>query len=317
MSDERDTELISSLSASILAYLREESPPVGSQLTERGLAERLGVSRTPVRKALHRLHRDGVIDRTESGRYAVRRTGASIDPTPFAEDPAYLRIAEDVLAGALPERVTRNELQRRYDLARTRADQLLGRMSAEGWIAPLPGYGWVFLPVLTSLKSYQDSYRFRLLIEPAGILEPTFELDRDAITRRRDEQRHLVETGLATVSPSRLYELNTRFHETIAECVHNEFYLDSLTRLNRLRRLIEYRQALVPERAVLRCREHVELADLLLAGERERASEFLREHLATVGVEKTVELPGQHGRQHPQIDVPAGQHAGRVPGTSP
>lgn len=287
MSDEGDTELISRLSASILAYLLEESPPVGSQLTERGLAERFGVSRTPVRRALHRLHADGVVDRTDSGRYVVRRTGPAVQPAPLAEDPAYLRIAEDVLGGALPERVTRNELQRRYDLTRTRADQLLGRMSSEGWIAPLPGYGWVFLPVLTSLKSYQDSYRFRLLIEPAGVLEPTFELDRDAMTRRRDEQRQLVETGLDAVSPAQLYELNIRFHETIAECVHNEFYLDSLVRLNRLRRLIEYRRALVPERAILRCREHVELADLLLAGERERASAFLRDHLATVGVEKS------------------------------
>lgn len=287
MSDAGDTGLISGLSASIRAYLLEESPPVGSALTERGLAERFGVSRTPVRTALQGLHREGVIDRTESGRYVVRRTGAAVAPAPVAEDPAYLRIAEDVLAGALPERVTRNELQRRYGLARARADQLLGRMSAEGWIAPLPGYGWTFLPVLTSLKSYQDSYRFRLLIEPAGVLEPTFQLDRDAITRRRDEQWQLVETGLDNVSPARLYELNTRFHETIAECVHNEFYLDSLTRLNRLRRLIEYRQALLPERAILRCREHVELADLLLAGDRQRASTFLREHLATVGAEKS------------------------------
>jgi DNA-binding GntR family transcriptional regulator len=287
MGDEQQTELIGRLCNSILTYLREESPPVGHRLSERGLAERFGVSKTPMRAALTLLHQDGVLDRTETGRYEVSRTGPSIEPAPVAEDEAYLRIADDVLAGALPQRVTRNELQRRYDLPRARVDELLTRMTHEGWVAPQLGYGWAFLPVLTSLQSYRDSYRFRLLIEPAGILEPTFELDHDAVARRRDEQQHLVDTGLAGVSPAELFDLNTRFHETIAACVHNQFHLDSLVRLNRLRRLVEYRQALVPQRAVLRCREHVELAGLLLAGERERAAEFLRGHLATVGAEKS------------------------------
>jgi DNA-binding GntR family transcriptional regulator len=285
------TELIDRLCASIVDYLRDESPPVGSRLSERGLAERLGVSRTPVRGALARLEREGVLDRSESGRYAVARTGPAVQPARAADDADYLRVAEDVLAGALPERVTRNELQRRYDLPRARVDALLTRMANEGWVAPLPGYGWAFLPVLTSLQSYRDSYRFRLLVEPAGILEPSFELDADAVRRRRAEQQRLVDTGLAGVSAAGLFDLNTRFHETIAACTRNQFFTDGLVRLNRLRRLVEYRQALVPERAVVRCREHVALADLLLAGERERASAFLREHLDTVGTEKSGGTP--------------------------
>jgi DNA-binding GntR family transcriptional regulator len=147
------------------------------------------------------------------------------------------------------------------------------------------------------MKSYNDSYRFRLLVEPAGILEPTFRVDRKAIERRRAEQRRLVEGGVDSVSPATLFDLNTRFHETIAECGNNEFFLQSLVRLNRLRRLIEYRQTLVPERAAVRCREHVELADLLLAGELEQASGLLRQHLSTVGIEKSAPAPRRQRRQ--------------------
>lgn len=274
------------LSAEIARYVREEELPAGYQLTERSLAERLGVSRSPVRAALRQLHEDGVIDRTESGRYLV---GERPPDSPEFLDEVYFRIANDLLDGRLPARVTKSALQRRYDLTKARLDELLLRISREGWGAPLPGYGWGFHPVLTSMKSYQDSYRFRLLIEPAGILEPTFRLNREAVERRRAEQQRLVDEGVSSVSAARLFELNTRFHETIAECSDNEFLVQSLVRLNRVRRLIEYRQALDPDRATARCREHVALADLLLTGHRGRASDHLRAHLASVGAEKSAE----------------------------
>jgi DNA-binding GntR family transcriptional regulator len=294
-----ESDLTARLSAEILTYLREENPPIGHRLTERALAERLRVSRSPVRNALRQLHRDGFVERTESGRYLVARSGAGVTTahTDPPEDEVYLRVAADRLEGTLPDRITKSALLKRYDLTRTQLDQLLLRISNEGWIAPLPGYGWTFLPVLTSLESYRSSYRFRLLIEPAGILEPTFRVDREVIERRRAEQQQLVDEGLASVTGAQLFDLNTRFHESLAECTHNDFFVESLSRVNRLRRLIEYQQALVPERAVVRCREHVELADLLLAGELTAASAFLHRHLTTVGVEKSGpgESPGPAG----------------------
>jgi DNA-binding GntR family transcriptional regulator len=287
------TELVSWVQAAIREYLRDEAPPVGAPLTERGLAERLSVSRSPVRKALRLMHGDGLVTRTGTGRYLVARTGPEVGGIDEGghDDDLYLRIARDRLDGALPDRVTENALLRRYDISRARLAQLLQRISREGWIAPLPGYGWQFLPVLTSLKSYADSYRFRLVLEPAGILEPTFRVDPAAIRRRRDEQQELVDGAITRVSGARLFELNSRFHETIAECSDNSFFIESLARINRLRRLIEYRQALVPERAVVRCREHVTLADLLLDNRLDLASAFLRDHLSTVAPEKTA-APG-------------------------
>jgi DNA-binding GntR family transcriptional regulator len=283
------TGLISWVRSEIREYLRDEAPPVGAPLTERGLAERLNVSRSPVRKALQGLHSDGLVTRTETGRYLVARTGPDAGGIGEGgrDDDLYLQIARDRLDGVLPERVTENALLRRYGITRGRLAQLLLRIAHEGWIAPLPGYGWQFLPVLTSLKSYADSYRFRLVMEPAGILEPTFLVDRAAVTRRRDEQQELADGAVTRVSGARLFELNARFHETIAECSGNVFFIEALARINRVRRLIEYRQALVPERAAVRCREHVTLADLLLGNHLDRASAFLRGHLTTVAPEKT------------------------------
>jgi DNA-binding GntR family transcriptional regulator len=275
----------------IRAYLRNERPMIGHRLTERFLADRLRVSRSPIRKVLQELLAEGLLDRTDGGGYVVAKSGndvsLSVTEEPADEDSAYLQIAEDRLNGNLPERVTENGLMRRYDLTRAQVGQLLLRISGEGWIAPLPGYGWEFLPVLTSVKSYRDSYHFRLVVEPAAILEDTFVLDREGISQCLAEQQELVDGRIWTISGSELFDLNTHFHETVARCSNNDFFIESLARINRLRRLIEYRQALVPERAILRCEEHVELARLLLSGELKAASEHLRRHLSTVGSEKT------------------------------
>jgi DNA-binding GntR family transcriptional regulator len=285
------TELTSMIESEIRAYLREENPAVGERLTERFLAERLRVSRSPIRKALQELQREGTLTRTEAGGYVVARSGQDVQGPKSSDAPtddtAYMRVAADRLDGALPERVTENGLMRRYNLTRGQVSQLLLRIAAEGWIAPLPGYGWEFLPVLTSVKSYRDSYHFRLIVEPAAILEDTFVLDREAVRERMAEQQELVDGRIWSVTGSELFDLNTRFHETVAQCSNNDFFIESLARINRLRRLIEYRQALVPERAVVRCAEHVELARLLLQGELRAASDHLRRHLSSVGSEKS------------------------------
>ncbi|WP_396333748.1 hypothetical protein [Burkholderia anthina] len=46
--------------------------------------------------------------------------------------------------------------------------------------------------VLTSAQTYRQGYRYRLPIEAAGILEPTFRVDRDALMRRLDRLRRLM-----------------------------------------------------------------------------------------------------------------------------
>ncbi|MET9229973.1 GntR family transcriptional regulator [Lentzea sp. NPDC003310] len=60
----------------------------GEKVTERGLAERLSMSPTPVREAIRRLEQDGLIDRTGPRTVVVADLGASA-----AEDLAEVEIA--------------------------------------------------------------------------------------------------------------------------------------------------------------------------------------------------------------------------------
>ncbi|MFJ3981405.1 GntR family transcriptional regulator [Streptomyces fungicidicus] len=299
--DQAATPLTRQTADRIAEHISSNALTKGTRLVERSLAELLKVSRSPIRQALRLLEREGVVEPAERGGYAVALTRAEITKSVTrspAQDPledTYLRIAADRLDGHLPDRVTENALARRYELQAGQLTHLLRRMAVEGWIERLPGYGWEFQPMLTTTTAYEDSYRFRLTIEPAAILEPSFVLDRAALENVRAQQQRLVDKDIWTIGNAQLYDLNSRFHETVMACSRNSTFIDALHRVDRLRRLIEYRRTLQRDRAIVRCTEHVQIADLLLAGHRAEAAEALRKHLATVSEEKTshaVALPG-------------------------
>jgi DNA-binding GntR family transcriptional regulator len=283
--------LIEQLAAGIADHIRRAALPAGERLPERQLADQFRVSRTPVREALRLLADRNVVDRHAARGYVVARHGLSssedtlgiVVPEPSLpdEESIYLRVAEDRLAGQLPERITERELIRRYGLGRAALQRMLQRRLQEGWLDRLPGYGWAFTPVLTSAQSYQQGYRLRIIIEPAAILEPTFIVDEAALRLCRDVQCDLVDGTVETVSPAHLFDANSALHEAIVGFSGNTFMLDALQRLNRVRRLIEYRKSVDRQAAAARCREHLELIDLLLAGELETAADFMRLHLRT------------------------------------
>jgi len=279
--------LAAQLAVRITEIIRHDGLPHGARLAERRLAEQLRVSRSPIRSALRLLEAEGVVEPSGTGGYRVgsdQVVTSDVTEAPSGDDVHYRLIADDRLEGRLPDRVSERDLSRRYGITRTEVLRILQRIAAEGWIERLPGHGWEFLPMLTSLESYRASYRFRLTIEPAAMLEETFVLDRKAI----DRLARLVDGDIWSVSPATLFDLNSHLHETIIQCSHNQFFIEGLQRIDRLRRLIEYRQALDRKYALVRCREHVRLTDLLLAGEREGASDFMRLHLRSVSLEKTV-----------------------------
>ncbi|MET9224442.1 GntR family transcriptional regulator [Lentzea sp. NPDC003310] len=285
------TPLTRQVAARILDYIRAEQVATGTRLVERTLADHLRVSRSPVRNALRLLADSGAVTEAERGGYTVLTTDHELDlgeePADDADEAIYLAIAADRLDGVLPDRITESALTRQYGLTPAQLNRILRRASSEGWIERLPGYGWEFRPTLTSARSYADSYRFRLTIEPAAILEPTFVLDRPALEHVRAQQQELADGAIHELNNIELFNINHVFHETIAECSRNEFFIEALRRVDHLRRLVEYRRSLPRESGVVRCREHVEIADLLLADRRAEAAERMREHLSTVTAEKT------------------------------
>ncbi|WP_321871570.1 GntR family transcriptional regulator [Paraburkholderia tropica] len=286
--------LADQLATNIHHYIADTGMAPGTRLPERTLADHFKVSRSPVREALTRLASQEIVCAHPGGGFAVSdrvappAPGAEVEdgqPTTESEQ-VYMAIAEDRLRGELPDRFTENELMRQYGVTRGQLQAILRRMTQEGWVERLPGHGWMFLPVLTSSETYSQGYRYRLLIEAAGIMEPTFRLDREGLLRCRAQQEELANGGARTASPAALFDANSRLHETIAACSGNSFILDGLRRLDRLRRLMEYRKTVDRDQAERRCREHLTLIDLLLADQREAAADFMRLHLRNAAREK-------------------------------
>jgi DNA-binding GntR family transcriptional regulator len=279
------SSLTAQLASQILDHIRSNGLARGQHLPSQALANAFRVSRAPVTAALEFLENMGVV-RSEANRGYFLATDAKdladlklLVNDEGEEDDSYFEIAEDRLTGKLPQQVTENELMRRYDLPRGRLVKILNRIAQEGWIERLPGHGWEFRQTLTSRHSYEAGYRFRATIESAAVLEPTFRINREAFQKAREQQKSILESGWQRLSRPQLFKINSEFHEALVACSGNEFFLDSLQRVNRLRRLIEYRVTLDRSRLTRQCREHLEILDLLEAGKNPEASAYLRRHI--------------------------------------
>ncbi|GJD51792.1 hypothetical protein OPKNFCMD_4551 [Methylobacterium crusticola] len=278
--------LVPQVTALILDQIRDRRLTPGQHLPSQALADGFRLSRAPVTAALKELERQGVV-RSEPNRgyfladeaEAIARSGRPSLGAPEAEDEVYLRIAEDRLAGRLPDRVSEAEMMRLYAVARPRLAKILYRIAEEGWAERLPGNGWEFSPMLTSREAYEHSYQFRAAVESEALRAPTFRIDAAAFAAARAEQSFILEGGHRTLSRAELFRANAAFHEMLVGCSGNDFFLEALKRVNRLRRLIEYRVTLDRSRLPLQSREHLMILDLLTSGQREAAAVYLRQHV--------------------------------------
>jgi DNA-binding GntR family transcriptional regulator len=286
------TDLAEQLAIKIVEYIRRDDMPVGAHVTEQSIVNACHVSRSPVRKAMALLADRGVLASEKNRGYYVRRNGPSLDKfTAAGSDPdgddIYLRLTDDRLRGRLGLHVSEVEIRRRYGLSQAEARKILHRLMREDLIIRKPGRGWMFQPILATKEAHDQSYRFRMIIEPAAILEPTYKVNPEAFARIRRQQEAMLHGDIVRLSRARIFQVGSEFHETIVGCSGNRFLLDTIRRQNQLRRLIEYRGNFDRSRLTRQCREHLRLLDLLESGKMNAAAEFLRRHLDVVRDIKT------------------------------
>jgi DNA-binding GntR family transcriptional regulator len=292
MSRSDASELAQQLALRMADYLRRSGLAAGAHLAEQQFADALKVSRTPVRRALAVLAEMGVVVHEPHRGYFLRKLPpASVRPAladgaGLAEE-RYLRIADDRLAGKIEDHVTETALMRRYGMPRRELQRVLHRMEKEGWVERKPGHGWMFAALPDTVEAHAQSYRFRMLFEPAALLEPGFRLVDSEVERIRRDQRMLLDGGVQRLSRARLFELGSDFHNTVIGFSNNRFMIDAIHRVNAMRRLLEYRAHYDRERIAGQCREHLHLLDLLEQGSRREAAEFMRQHLDVVREQKT------------------------------
>lgn len=280
-------DISSVLAARIVRYISEHKVPEDTHIPTQDLADRFLVSRQPINQALQILAKKGIVKHKPNQGFFVSK--ATLDVTEQIErkvtgdlTEVYFRIAEDHLSGRLDERVSEQYLRQAYGVTRVQLTQLLGRMSEEGWAERRPGYGWTFSKVLTTSEALDQTYRVRLSLEPAYILEPTFKLSREVAAQYRAVEEWMLSGAIDTVSADTLYERGVRFHETLAAASNNPFFLEALKRINRVRRLLAYRSMVNRQRYYSQAKEHIRILDLLVRDRNEEAAEAMRRHIQSV-----------------------------------
>jgi DNA-binding GntR family transcriptional regulator len=257
----------------------------GTHLREHAIAEEFRVSRSPVRDALQLLAELRIVrHHANRGCFIASLSRSTLELarkqlTGNDQDATYREIAAQRLDGKLAEVFTEADLGRQFGLSRGEVGRIVDRMAQEGWIERRPGYGWAFVPILTTVTSFDLSYRFRRAIEPAALLEPTFTPDPEAFARCRAEQQALADGRLNATDSIELFQFGSRFHETLARCSGNPFFFDAVQRVNRLRRLLEYRAMVNTRPFVTQAREHIAILELIEAKKMKAAAAFMDRHL--------------------------------------
>ena len=278
------TQLQTRVAFDIVAITRRNRMKKGDRLNEKLLANLIGTSRTPINIALRHLVELGLVSHERNKGYFLCKDAE--DALPIAEDlserseePLYLQIAHDRLTKQLADEVNEVELMKRYEVSRNTLRKALSRIQQEGWIERQVGHGWHFLPMIDSVDAYEESYYFRIAIEPVALLSPAFCADQSALNELCKRQRFIADGGYASMTAIELFEANAEFHETLANWSDNRFFAQSVRRVNQLRRLVEYSQADNREPRKHQALEHLAILEAISQQDVLHAATLLREHL--------------------------------------
>lgn len=276
------TPLHLALADRISLLIHEQGLAAGTRLNENLLADQLGVSRTPVRAALEHLAGRGFVARHRHR--GVELVTLPPRPQPVAaapedEDAMLLQIARDRQRGQLADQVSEKELMDRYALTRPALRQTLERLAELGLVERKLGYGWRFTNDLWDADARHESYRFRMTVEPAAIREPSFSLTPQWMAQMRQRHESFLSAPWTQASSIAFFEMNAAFHEGIAAGSGNRYFVMSIQRQNRLRRLSNYDWKHGRERVQVNCREHLEMLARIEAGDHELAALLMHRHL--------------------------------------
>jgi DNA-binding GntR family transcriptional regulator len=273
------------LANQILDVIRDAKLERGHHLREQQLADLIGVSRTPIRSALDLLAKRGIVETRKNHGFFLRKPFDSlhrieIEVPSTIEDELYAKLVRDRLDNRIPNSITPSEIARRYKVDRVALTRTLSRMAEDGLVARNQGQGWSFQPTLDSVVSLRASYEYRLTLEPAAFLLPSFKPDQAAIERMRLQHLYLVaHPDIATVSAKQLFDTDAAFHEMFAEASGNTFFAQAIQVQNRLRRLLEFGSYVDSRRVKEWCREHLAIIEAVAAGDLAQAASRMRAHL--------------------------------------
>jgi DNA-binding GntR family transcriptional regulator len=194
------------------------------------------------------------------------------------QEQLYLRLLIDLFFGEIETAFSEKELQERYQSNRGEVQSVLRLLENDGILRRSPGYKWHLDGVLNTLERHSESYRCRLIFEPAGLLEPSWTLDLNGLENCRDRHVKAIQNP-KSVTSSELFRLSADFHELLAACSGNRFLLGNMQQHNRMRKASDLVSMHFQSSVSKSCQRRLEIINLVLEGNNLEASNKLTQLL--------------------------------------
>jgi DNA-binding GntR family transcriptional regulator len=281
------------------ANIAKGNLPAGTRLLASAVADRLGVSRPPVKRALDMLERDGIVSAWSSQGYVVGPGGAAsgvtrpnlhqlvLDlPPELGEDlgqPSWERIyaaAEADVMNCIPFgtfQISEALLGDHFAVSRTVIREVLSRMDVRRLIAKDRSSHWLAGPF--GARMLDEAHDVRRLVEPSALASALPHLDRDRLFAARGR----VDAALAkpgTLSQGAIELIEADLHVEPLRAVRNRRLAETVALSQNslvINRLFGKYIGVHNETELLR--EHALVLDHLLITDGEGASFALRHHL--------------------------------------
>lgn len=205
------------------------------------------------------------------------------DKPELLTDIVYKRLKSEIVTCRLAPgaEVTESALCDTYRVSKAPLRAALARLAQDGLVRPIPRHGYVVAPI--TLKSVQDMYGLRLVVEPAIARLATGHVDVALLKRINSDPGK----SKGTDAELRFLESNREFHSVIARATANERMIAlSLQLMDDMARLIhvglfwpDWRHGAMQGEHQSAAKEHADIIEALALGDADAAERAARAHV--------------------------------------
>jgi DNA-binding GntR family transcriptional regulator len=196
----------------------------------------------------------------------------------IAEARVYRSLKKAILSGQYPPGcvLIQENLCREFRISRTPVRDALTHLQAEGLVVAIPNKGVLVREL--SQKDVRDIYEVRLLLESAAASDAASKADKKEMSRILDGLVRL--RARKEFSFESVKKVGGELHRAILVSSGNRIMKEILDRIESLIEVtrIPFRESY--DRLEQINQEHIELAESLLQGDREKAGDLMRNHIA-------------------------------------
>lgn len=195
---------------------------------------------------------------------------------------AYGAVKQALLLGEYPlgVRLVEERLGRDIGVSRTPVREALLRLHTEGLVCRHTSGGYA--PTVPNIAETRELYEVRVALEHAALLRPRTSgraHDRPLLLEIREEWAALA--GSSTDPSPEFVVFDESFHVRLAEAAGNRELAELLRRVNERIRVVRMRDFLTTDRIARTVDEHLDLVDLVIAGDLDAAVAAYDTHVRT------------------------------------